>query len=601
MKIDIASILNLKNLGAIKGLSKTTAGSGCFHSILGKSLQASAGRTPFNHHPHKAFQTSETVQTKNYQAYFEALRSGLLAKGKPFDQICLKREDAHLVKNLLSHFGYSQKRIDQCLDTLLENSRTGEIQLSQLLTQLKEMGPPENEKSCQVVLAPSTAPYIASVLSEFNLNSDEISKVLTAGQTKEGNIDFNRLVKEIELVSNPSTRSFSGVVDLEKSRSITENLGNLGIQVPSIKKSGLLHIEDFVNSLRRMAGTLSKAAQHMGVEQESFVMTPDDLKQLSIQMPQTGNLSAQPSKEKLLPGKSNGNLERGRGIPSEVQAAIKQVLENTEGATEKNDSMTSIIKGSKIKFDEPAHKELQSDKVKAGQQPVESSEKTGHQTTAGNENLKLAETRSTQSVKTDADISAQSPATDTAEPEIISNKPKLKLVEAAEETVEHRRTESITTVHSKTQKPGAALPNYLIDQLGKQISRSISRGDGVIKFQLKPQELGFIKIEMQLLDNQLNLSVAAENGSVKELLLSNIHELREALMGQGVKLDKLDIQINDGFNQSLSDSQQGLEKERGSNHGETGRRHFFSKGDQTESVIETPEFLRSDSTIDLVA
>jgi flagellar hook-length control protein FliK len=118
---------------------------------------------------------------------------------------------------------------------------------------------------------------------------------------------------------------------------------------------------------------------------------------------------------------------------------------------------------------------------------------------------------------------------------------------------------------------------------------------------LKPQELGFIKLEMQLSDNQLNLSVAAENSSVKELLLSNIHELKEALMAQGVKLDKLDIQINDSFNQSLSDSQQGLEKEKGSNHGGKGQRHFPGKDDTTDSFIDTRASLRSDSTIDLVA
>jgi len=43
-----------------------------------------------------------------------------------------------------------------------------------------------------------------------------------------------------------------------------------------------------------------------------------------------------------------------------------------------------------------------------------------------------------------------------------------------------------------------------------------------------------------------------ENSSVKELLLSNAHELRDALVEQGVKLERLDVQINHDSNQSLA-------------------------------------------------
>jgi len=43
-----------------------------------------------------------------------------------------------------------------------------------------------------------------------------------------------------------------------------------------------------------------------------------------------------------------------------------------------------------------------------------------------------------------------------------------------------------------------------------------------------------------------------DNSSVKELLLSKAHELRDALVEQGVKLERLDVQINHNANQFLA-------------------------------------------------
>ena len=95
-----------------------------------------------------------------------------------------------------------------------------------------------------------------------------------------------------------------------------------------------------------------------------------------------------------------------------------------------------------------------------------------------------------------------------------------------------------------------------IDQVGKQIARSLLRGERIIRFQLKPPDLGFVKVEMDIKDNVLKLGMITENSSVKEILLSHVHELREALVQQGVKLDKVEVQINYHFDQSLAHSEE---------------------------------------------
>jgi len=155
-------------------------------------------------------------------------------------------------------------------------------------------------------------------------------------------------------------------------------------------------------------------------------------------------------------------------------------------------------------------------------------------------------------------------------------------------------SETIDTVKQDLRPVRDFLPDYLINQVGKQISRSILRGERVIKLQLKPPELGVLKVEMDIKGNILKLGIIAENSSIKELLLSNVHELREALVEQGVKLDRLDIQINYNSGQSLTNSKEGQGQELDGGP--------FIAEDDTEDPISGPRNMATgDHLLDLVA
>jgi flagellar hook-length control protein FliK len=104
------------------------------------------------------------------------------------------------------------------------------------------------------------------------------------------------------------------------------------------------------------------------------------------------------------------------------------------------------------------------------------------------------------------------------------------------------------------------LPSYLVDQVGKQISRSIKRGERILRLQLKPPQLGSLRVEMDMKGNILKLGMTAENSSVKDILLSSVHELKETLSEQGVKLDKIDIDISNNFGQSLANLKDGAKE-----------------------------------------
>jgi len=158
-------------------------------------------------------------------------------------------------------------------------------------------------------------------------------------------------------------------------------------------------------------------------------------------------------------------------------------------------------------------------------------------------------------------------------------------------------SESINTGKQNAESVRSFLPGYLIDQVGKQISRSILRGDRVIRLQLKPPELGVLKVEMDMKNNILKLGMITENSSVKELLLSNVHELRETLAQQGVKLERLDVNINYNFGQSLANSKEGLKKGQGQ---DLNGMPFMADSDTEDPALDFQN-MPGDRLLDLVA
>jgi len=161
-------------------------------------------------------------------------------------------------------------------------------------------------------------------------------------------------------------------------------------------------------------------------------------------------------------------------------------------------------------------------------------------------------------------------------------------------------TNTLKTVEHGEKPFRNYLPASIVDQVGKQISRSILRGDQVVTLLLKPPDLGTIRIKIDIKDHILRLGMIAEHHSVKELLLNNVHELKEALVQHGVKLEKVDVQINYNFGQSLNASKEGTENGQGWRRDIDGER--FHSDNHTEGPHERPINIMSGSNLlDLLA
>ena len=105
---------------------------------------------------------------------------------------------------------------------------------------------------------------------------------------------------------------------------------------------------------------------------------------------------------------------------------------------------------------------------------------------------------------------------------------------------------------------------------------------------------------MDMKDSVLKIAMTTEHNSVKEFLVSSIQELRETLLQQGVKLDRIEVQVNYNLGQSMAQArrgQNGFQRQRQEQRGGPGM--LAGNGDVSETT--TPRIIRVDALVDLIA
>ena len=129
---------------------------------------------------------------------------------------------------------------------------------------------------------------------------------------------------------------------------------------------------------------------------------------------------------------------------------------------------------------------------------------------------------------------------------------------------------------------------------------AIRRGENQVRLQLKPPDLGSIQLDMVMKDHVLKVAMITEHHAVKELLMSHVQELREALVDQGVELQRIDINIDHHFGQSLANAQRDLSDAHSWRLSLTSASGVLeAEPDYTEEVIEPN--VSSDALVDMFA
>ena len=100
--------------------------------------------------------------------------------------------------------------------------------------------------------------------------------------------------------------------------------------------------------------------------------------------------------------------------------------------------------------------------------------------------------------------------------------------------------------------PEHLLPAHVLSQVSKQVSRALLSGDQTIRLHLNPPQLGALKVQLKWNQDNLKIEMITDRHPVKEILLSSVAELKQALGEQGFRVDKMEVQVEESFGRNLS-------------------------------------------------
>ncbi|MBF0398515.1 MAG: flagellar hook-length control protein FliK, partial [Desulfobacterales bacterium] len=163
--------------------------------------------------------------------------------------------------------------------------------------------------------------------------------------------------------------------------------------------------------------------------------------------------------------------------------------------------------------------------------------------------------------------------------------------------LKENRIENVSTGSaSHTEKP---LPSYLLDQVSRQIVKSVQNGEGEISLNVKPPELGRLQMSINSTSEGLKITITTEQTTTKDMLTANIAELKNTLSEQGFKIEQVDIKLSYNFNESMPNPRQDSKKSnKRKNNG-----FNFDGSTEIESIDnEVPvNNIKRDSMLNLVA
>jgi flagellar hook-length control protein FliK len=138
----------------------------------------------------------------------------------------------------------------------------------------------------------------------------------------------------------------------------------------------------------------------------------------------------------------------------------------------------------------------------------------------------------------------------------------------------------------------ATKPRDFILQLADQIQVQLRDGKEEIRIHLKPDSLGHLEIRAQSSVNGLVARIAAESSSIKDYLETNLHLLQQSMQDQGLKVDRIQVSVQDNNAFSSFTGFAAQSGHAGTGHHGRGNGHSGAPGllgmEQAEELVVDP-------------
>ncbi|NVL91053.1 MAG: flagellar hook-length control protein FliK [Desulfobacterales bacterium] len=453
-----------------------------------------------------ALKATKTGGKVGDQGWLEHFRNQLMLLGIPIKEMSLSREAMPDLKKILIGEGLPESEVTGFLNRLFQENGNPrrEIKLIELFERLPELKALSDKKSADPVLDMSAVPYIEASLSRLGLDHREVSRAIEQAKMQDGRLNLKRFVLNLQTLVRGLPEAKQLGADGKAAEDIKEMLVRVGIVDKATDIDGPVSLERFIRVLeQKVANLMPRTVPETEIEDHVNRLLDNVLVENKQQNGKTGLESLYANKLKVFPNDK-----------SKADQDLRQIA--TEG-----------------------RKNLASQGKKAG------AEAKGAGEFQAKENELF--------LKTERLIKAAQ-----------EGSPEKKTIDQDKATSPHWVRESMAdrgpAPDAIPRQGSRPLPVYVVNQVSRQISLSLKRGDNHIRLQLRPPQLGAIQIDMNMKDSVLKIGMATEHNAVKEFLISNIQELRESLLQQGVKLERVDIQVNCNLDQSMAQAQRDLKQ-----------------------------------------
>lgn len=188
-------------------------------------------------------------------------------------------------------------------------------------------------------------------------------------------------------------------------------------------------------------------------------------------------------------------------------------------------------------------------------------------------------------------------------------KPSLSSAKEGPETlVFNAKTMSGTEVYEKIADSKSALPSektlpsYVTEQVTRQIGRAVKMGESEITFHIKPPDLGRVQLSIEHSHEGMKIRIVTEQHATRDMIMSHANDMRTMLADQGIRLDKIDVDVSGNFGQSMAQARQEAGqsgKERKNRDGESFSLDKTAKEETEEPEVRRVKYARGN--LDLVA
>jgi len=94
--------------------------------------------------------------------------------------------------------------------------------------------------------------------------------------------------------------------------------------------------------------------------------------------------------------------------------------------------------------------------------------------------------------------------------------------------------------------PKAFFEKTVVDQIVSKVSFKVTGGQEEIKIRLEPPSLGSLQLKVSVEGKIVNAAIVADNNITKEIIQSNLQQLKDSMTEQGLKLDDISVLVGDG-------------------------------------------------------